>query len=226
MPRPSSPLLSEQAIKAKALAIVDADGLDGLTMRRLAGELGVRAASLYGHVATKEELLDSLINDLAERVDISALRTMDWRGGLRCWALSYRAMLAEHPNLVPYLARGPRQRPASLRQADAIHGALLAAGWPPRYATMVGASVSYLVIGAAMTQYSGGFSEGFSDDVRVYLDRYPNLSEAHRLHAYAAEIDGQSFELALDASLAGFAELFERLGTEPRSARTEGTDRR
>ncbi|WP_031468313.1 TetR/AcrR family transcriptional regulator [Sciscionella sediminilitoris] len=212
MPRPSTPLLSGAVIKAKALEILDSEGLEGLTMRRIATALGVRAASLYGHVATKDELLDSLVDDLAARVDIAdALRQRDWVGGLRAWARSYRALLAEHPNLVPFLARGPRSRPASLRQADAIHGALLAAGWPPRYATMVGASVSYLVIGAAMTQYSGGFSEGFSDDVRVYLDRYPNLYDAHRLHAHAAEIDGESFEVALEAALDGFRALFERL---------------
>ncbi|WP_020494912.1 TetR/AcrR family transcriptional regulator [Sciscionella marina] len=212
MPRPSTPLLSGSVIKAKALEILDSEGLDGLTMRRIATALGVRAASLYGHVATKDELLDSLVDDLAAQVDIAdALQQRDWVGGLRAWARSYRALLAEHPNLVPFLARGPRNRPASLRQADAIHGALLAAGWPPRYATMVGASVSYLVIGAAMTQYSGGFSEGFSDDVRAYLDRYPNLYDAHRLHAYAAEIDGESFEVALEASLDGFRALFERL---------------
>ncbi|MGH3492911.1 MAG: TetR family transcriptional regulator, partial [Sciscionella sp.] len=51
MPRPSTPLLSTAAIRTTALRIVDVHGLDGLTMRRLADALGVRAASLYGHVA-------------------------------------------------------------------------------------------------------------------------------------------------------------------------------
>lgn len=213
MPRPSSPLLSEVAIKRAALAIIDAEGLDALTMRRIAGELGVRAPSLYGYVANKDELLDSLVDELAAQVDIAGLLGGDWVEGLRGWARSYRAMLAEHPNLVPYLAHGPRQRAASLRQADTIHGALLAAGWPPRHATMVGASISYLVLGAAITQYAGGFARGFSDDAQVYLDRYPNLHDAHRLHAHAAEIDEESFELALDATLSGFQALFERLAT-------------
>lgn len=210
MPRPSTPLLSADRIKAEAMRIVDADGLDALTMRRLADALGVRAASLYGHVANKDELMQSLVNDLAERVDVSEL-DRDWVEGMRTWAKSYRALLGEHPNLVPFLARGPGQRPASLRQADAIHGALLRAGWPARYATMIGASVTYLVLGAAITQYGGGFSGGFSDDAEVYSNRYPNLYGAHRLRAHAAEIDQESFEFALHATLDGFQAMYADL---------------
>jgi AcrR family transcriptional regulator len=210
MPRPSTPLLSPDRIKAEAMRIIDIDGLDGLTMRRLADALGVRAPSLYGHVANKDELMQALVNDLAEGVDVSEL-DRDWVEGLRTWAKSYRGLLGEHPNLVPFLARGPAQRPASLRQADAIHGALLRAGWPARYATMIGASITYLVLGAAITQYGGGFSGGFSDDVQVYLNRYPNLSGAHRLQAHAAEIDQDSFELALRAALDGFQAMYEGL---------------
>lgn len=211
MARPPAPLLSAAAIRAAALEIVDADGLEGLTMRRLAAALGVRAPSLYGHVGTKDELIDSLLNEVAGQVDISGLLAGDWVAGLRTWALSYRAVLAEHPNLVPVLARGPRRRPASLRHADAIHGALLAAGWPPRQATMIGTSVTYLVIGAAMAQYSGGFAGGFPDDQAVYAEEYPNLRDAHRLRAHGAALDAESFEAALDAALEGFRTRFTRM---------------
>jgi AcrR family transcriptional regulator len=196
--------LNRERIHAGALRIVDADGLDGLSMRRLAAELGVRAPSLYGHVASKDDLLHAVANDVMTQVDVSAFDSGDWQLGLRVWARSYRAALATHPNLVPFLAYGPARRSASLHAADAVHGGLVGAGWPPRYATMIGASTKYLVVGAAM----GSFSRGFEDDVRVYLDRYPNLVDAPSLREHADEIDADSFELALAAFLSGLATLY------------------
>ena len=199
MGRPRTPVLNRSRIHQAALRIVDADGLDGLSMRKLAAELGVRAPSLYGHVASKDELLHAVANDLMEAVDISGFGTGDWLLGLRTWARSYRATLGTHPNLVPFMAYGPARRSASLRVADAVHGGLVGAGWPPRYATMIGAATKYLVIGAAM----GSFSRGFEDDLQIYLDRYPNLVDAPSLREHADEIDADSFELALDSFLAG-----------------------
>lgn len=197
-------MLSRERIHQGALRIVDADGLDGLSMRRLAAELGVRAPSLYGHVASKDDLLHAVANEVMDAVDVSAFESGDWRDGLRVWARSYRAALARHPNLVPFLAYGPARREASLRAADAVHGGLVGAGWPPRYATMIGASTKYLVVGAAM----GSFSRGFEDDAQIYVDRYPNLVDAPSLREHADEIDADSFELALDAFLTGLAALY------------------
>ncbi len=206
MPRPRIPVLSTALIHATALRIIDTEGLDGLSMRKLAAELGVQAASLYGHVNSKDELLHAVVNEIAEGVDVSVFATADWREGIRAWAFSYRAVLLEHPNVVPFVAAGPARRPASLRAADAVHGALTGAGWPPRYATMIGASVDYLVIGSAM----GSFSRGFDDDVNTYADQYPNLVNAPALREHAEEIDAGSFELALTALLAGLEPLYQQ----------------
>jgi AcrR family transcriptional regulator len=200
-------VLSRARIHRTALRIVDADGLAGLSMRKLAAELGVRAPSLYGHVASKDDLLHAVANDLMEAVDISGFGTGDWRVGLRTWARSYRAALAAHPNMVPFLAYGPARREASLRVADAVHGGLVGAGWPARYATMIGASTKYLVVGAAM----GSFSRGFEDDVQIYRDRYPNLIDAPSLREHADEIDADSFELALAAFLDGLGTLYREI---------------
>ncbi|MGH3435479.1 MAG: TetR/AcrR family transcriptional regulator [Sciscionella sp.] len=214
MPRPRTPILSREAIRHAAMQMVDADGLNALSMRKLADRLGVRAPSLYGHVATKDELLDDIASEVMEGVDVSGFTTGDWRAGLAIWARSYRAVLAAHPNIVPFLAYGPALRDTSLLRADAVHGGLTEAGWPPRYATMIGAATKYLVVGAAMTSFSGGFS----DDMQVYLDRYPHLHQAHLLRQHADEIDNGSFELALDAFVEGLVGLYERVagGTAPR----------
>ncbi|MFV2195036.1 TetR/AcrR family transcriptional regulator [Nocardiopsis sp. LOL_012] len=207
MARPRTPILSKPAIRAAALALIDREGLEWLSMRKLAQELDVQAASLYSHYRTKEELLGEVADEVTSRIDVSGFDSGDWREGIGSWARSYRAALAEHPNLVPVVAAGPGRRDEALRRADAVHGALVRAGWPPRYATMIGASAKYLVVGAA-TQ---SFARGFADDVWVYRDRYPNLSQAHRLSEHAAEIDQASFDLALEAFLDGLARVFERV---------------
>ncbi|MBB6000796.1 TetR/AcrR family transcriptional regulator [Streptomonospora salina] len=215
MARPRTPMLSVSGIRTAALALVDRDGLEGLSMRRLAQELDVQAASLYSHYRTKEDLLADIANEIMAEVDVSGFASGDWRSGLTVWARSYRAALAAHPNLVPVVAAGPGRREAALRRADAVHGGLVAAGWPARHATMIGASTKYLVVGAAMNS----FARGFDDDVQVYRDRYPNLSQAHRLSEHAAEIDDDSFELALSAFLDGLDRTFAALGSDLGAAR-------
>jgi AcrR family transcriptional regulator len=204
MPRP--PLLSTAQIVAAALAVIDADGLEQLSMRRLATELGVRAGSLYRHVKTKDDLLHEAANEIMKQVDVSGFEA-GWPVGLRTWARSLRAALAAHPNIVPFLAHGPADREVSLRHADRVHAGLTGCGWPPRYATMIGASIKYLVLGSAMAS----FAAGFPDQPDVYRSRFPSLHQAHLLREHAGEIDAESFELALDALLAGLAQLRERL---------------
>jgi AcrR family transcriptional regulator len=203
-------VLSTARIHAAALRIIDTDGLGGLSMRKLAAELGVQAASLYGHVSGKDDLVHEVVNTIMQGVDVSTFERGDWRAGLRSWARSYRSVLTEHPNVVPFVAAGPARRPASLRAADAVHGALTGAGWPPRYATMIGASIAYLVIGSAM----GSFSRGFDDDVRTYTDRFPHLVDAPALRDHAEEIDAGSFELALDAFLTGLEPLYAKVARD------------
>ncbi len=198
MARPRTPLLSRELIRDTALEMLDAHGVAGLSMRRLAGELGVRAASLYSHYPTKDDLLDAVADRVVADVDTSGF-AHGWREGLLTWARSYRAALAAHPGAVPVVATGAGRREGFLAMADAVHGGLVGAGWSPHRATMIAGAVKYLVIGAASTPFAGGFS----DDVRVYLDRYPNLGQAHRLRGHAERIDRESFELGLTALVDG-----------------------
>lgn len=198
MARPSTPLLSRDRIRDAALGLIDADGLEAFSLRRLAATLGVSAPSLYSHFATREEVLDAVVDHVIAGVDTSGF-ARGWRDGLLTWARSYRAAILAHPAAAPLVASGAQHREQFLAMADAAHGGLVEAGWPPRRATEIAGGVKFLVIGAACTP----FAAGFSDDPEVYADRYPHLGQAHRLRAQGPKIDQAAFELALTAMVAG-----------------------
>jgi AcrR family transcriptional regulator len=198
MARPRTPLLSTEVIRDAALRLIDEAGLADLSMRRLADALGVQPSSLYGHFANKDDVLDAVANLLIAEVDTSGF-AHGWREGLLTWARSYHAALGRHPNCVPLIASGTQRREQFLEMANSVHGGLVGAGWPPRRATEISGAVKYLVIGAASTP----FASGFADDVQVYLDRYPHLTQAHRLRAEARRIDHDSFELGLTCLIKG-----------------------
>lgn len=214
MARPRQPLLSRERIVEAALDLLDAEGLEAVSTRRLAAELGVSGPSLYNHVATKDELLDAVTEAVLGEVDLSMFAGLarggppGWREALYSWAHSYRAALAAHPNVVPVLARGPgRRRPTMLRVADAVFGGLVDAGWPRREATRVGALMRFFIIGSALASFAGGFP----DDAAVYAGEYPHLDQAHLLADRQQEIDESAFETGLQALLDGLEARFALL---------------
>ncbi|WP_412078458.1 TetR/AcrR family transcriptional regulator [Streptomyces xanthophaeus] len=224
MARPRKPLLSRARIVEAAGALVDAEGLEAVSTRRLAAALGVSGPSLYNHFRTKDEILDAVADAVSARVDLSMFEAPafgpgaaggvggagggDWRTALHDWAHSYREALSDHPNIVPVLARGPGRRPAGLRVADAVFGAMTAAGWPPAHATRIGALMRYFILGAAV----GSFAGGFVDDETAYdPSAYPHLGQAHLLAERRREVDDGAFETGLTALLDGLALQYEAL---------------
>lgn len=206
MSRAGKPRLTRDMIRDHALVIIDEDGLEALSMRRLADHLGVQAASIYSHFASKDSVFDEIANLLAQSVE-SNYFGVSWQQGMREWGTTYHAALRRHPNAAPIVAAGARDREDYLAMSDQIHGGLLRHGWPPRHATMVAAAVKYLVLGAATTP----FGSGFAQDTAVYLDRYPNLTQAHRISQVADKIDRDSFALALDSLIRGLEQVHSGL---------------
>ncbi|MDF2256454.1 TetR/AcrR family transcriptional regulator [Streptantibioticus ferralitis] len=209
MARPRKPLLSRDRIVAAALAVVDAEGLQAVSTRRLAAELGVSGPSLYNHFRTKDEILDAVADTVVAQVDLSMFEDgTHWPEALVGWARSYRAALAAHPNIVPFLAQGPGRRPAGLRLADAVFGGMVDAGWPPAYATRIGAMMRYFVAGSAL----GSFARGFVGDPSAYDPAdYPHLGQAHLLAEHQQRVDEGAFETGLRALVDGLAVQFEQL---------------
>ncbi|MFE5832861.1 TetR/AcrR family transcriptional regulator [Streptomyces sp. NPDC056508] len=218
MARPRKPLLSRDRIVETAGALVDAEGLAALSTRRLAAELGVSGPSLYNHFRTKDEILDAVADAVSAKIDLSMFAEddpRDWRTALQDWAVSYRAALADHPHIVPVLARGPGRRPAGLRVADAVFGAMVRAGWPPAQATHIGALMRYFITGSAL----GSFARGFVDDETAYDPaEYPHLGQAHLLAEHRRQVDEGAFETGLRALLDGLAAQY--------ASRADRVDRR
>ena len=210
MARPRKPLLSTDRIVETARTLVDAEGLAAVSTRRLAAELGVSGPSLYNHFRTKDEILEAVADSVSAQVDLSMFDDAgrEWRTALHDWAVSYRAALRDHPNIVPVLAQGPGRRPAGLRLADAVYGAMVRAGWPAAQATSIGALMRYFIMGSAL----GSFAGGFVDDVSAYDPAdYPHLGQAHLLAEQQEKIDERAFETGLTALLDGLARQFAQL---------------
>ncbi|MFC3577302.1 TetR/AcrR family transcriptional regulator [Streptomyces yaanensis] len=209
MARPRKPLLNTDRIVATARELVDAEGLAAVSTRRLAAELGVSGPSLYNHFRTKDQILEAVADSVSAQVDLSMFEDgRDWRTALHDWAVSYRAALRDHPNIVPVLASGPGRRPAALRLADAVYGAMVDAGWPPAHATSIGALMRYFVMGSVL----GSFAGGFVDDETAYDPAdYPHLGQAHRLAEQQEKIDERAFETGLTALLDGLERQYEQV---------------
>jgi AcrR family transcriptional regulator len=114
-PRPTH---SRAAIVTVAVAIADADGLDAVSMRRLAAELGSGAASLYRYVARKDDLLDLMVDTVVGEGPPPAAPSGDWRADLREIAYATRAMILRHPWVATLFAGRPTLGPNRLRAGE------------------------------------------------------------------------------------------------------------
>jgi AcrR family transcriptional regulator len=108
----SAPLNRERALQV-ALVVADDDGLEAVTMRRLARELGVEAASLYHHVKGKNQILDGLVDIVAAEIE-RPLPSTDWRATISERAHRTRAGLRRHPWAVSLMASRTSPGPATL----------------------------------------------------------------------------------------------------------------
>src|SRR5215211_2912754 len=113
---PRTPLTKERVLRA-AVALADEGGIEALSMRRLAKQLGVEAMSLYNHVANKDEILDGIVDLVVEEIDLPSDEP-NWKAAIRRSAISNRDVLLRHrwaSNLTMARQSGG---PAQLRHAD------------------------------------------------------------------------------------------------------------
>ena len=120
--------LTREEVADAALALVDEQGLEALTMRRLAESLGVGTMTLYGYVRDKDELLDAVVEAATSR---DPFRRVDgpWQERLRALARQSHAGLIRHPALVELRLRRPILTPGAFRVTELAFEALLEAGF-------------------------------------------------------------------------------------------------
>src|SRR5690242_1263213 len=98
-PERRTQLTREQVVTA-AIELADRDGIESISMRRLAQELGVEAMSLYTHVRNKDDLLDGMVDAVISMIPMDAdadAGAVDWRTSLRRMALGARGVMLRHP---------------------------------------------------------------------------------------------------------------------------------
>ena len=120
--------LSRTRILAAALRLTDGGGVESLSMRKLAGELGVKAMSLYNHVANKDDIIDSIVDMVVGEIRIPGLHD-DWKTAMRRRATSAHEVLLRHRWATIPLVSRVNAGPAMFRYVDATIGCLRGAGF-------------------------------------------------------------------------------------------------
>lgn len=146
--------LNRERVTQAALQVVQEDGLDGLSMRKVARTLGVEAMSLYGHVKNKADLLDALHDHLISLVPEAGAQP--WPDEVHRLATAFRGVLFAHPHCVPLLATRPATTPSALRVADSSLSMLEAQGFSPTDALVAFQTVFAFVAGHAAFHTAGG----------------------------------------------------------------------
>jgi AcrR family transcriptional regulator len=193
-----------------ALVLADAEGIEGLSMRRLAKELGVEAMSLYNHVANKSELLDGMVDLVFSEIGLPPVGA-DWKSAMRQRADSARQVLSRHRWAIGLMESRASPGPATLRHHDAVIGSFRAAGFSVEMAAHAFSVLDSYVYGFALQEASLPFEagEGTAELAEAILqqmppDEYPHLTELTVEHVlrpgydYGAEY-GFGLDLILDA---------------------------
>jgi AcrR family transcriptional regulator len=120
--------LTRQRVVAAAVELADRDGIESISMRRLAQELGVEAMSLYTHVRNKEDLLDGMADVVISEIPLSA-GGADWETSLRQMVLAARAVMLRHPWAPRTVETRTAPGPAALGYANAVIGIFRTGGF-------------------------------------------------------------------------------------------------
>ena len=207
------PRLSRELVLTRALELVDAEGVEALTMRRLGQELGRDPMSLYRYAQNRSALLDGVaemvLNDLSIRAD-----EPDWKSQLRFLAHDLRQVALTHPNVVPLLVTRPLATPlglrplGTLRPLEQILSLLIAAGFAPADALHVYRAYYGFLYGHILNELQEYIVDPDENEalLRLGLHRLP-AKEFPQLRALApalAEYDGANeLDEGLDILLTG-----------------------
>ncbi|MEW1658658.1 MULTISPECIES: TetR/AcrR family transcriptional regulator [unclassified Streptomyces] len=214
--------LSDEKIVRCAIQLADAEGIDALSMRRIAAELGTGTTSLYRHIAGKDELIELMVDAVSGEQPLPQRPGRDWRAELADTARGFRAALLRHPWLAQQASRRPALGPRVIARSDHALGVAGKATDDATLAGMMVTAVNTYVLGSVSTELAeleAQRSTGMTEDewrssvgayVRQVVDsgRYPHFNR----RILEADDPGAEarFEFGLDCLLTGFAAALER----------------
>jgi len=193
MGRPSKALISRSATLKAALKIIDEEGLERLSIRRLGAALNVQGISLYHHFKDKDEILAAVCELALANVRTPNTTDVDWREWLLNNALKFRQTLRSHPNLVPVMMRRHPLR-IGLKEHNATAGLLAVQGVPREAIMPLLETLEELALGSASYE-SAVHKDEYTESWKEF---YPNL---YHLSLKPALTRDEIFELVARATI-------------------------
>jgi AcrR family transcriptional regulator len=213
-PESRTPLSRDRILRA-ALARADEGGIESLTMRKLAAELGFEAMSLYNHVSNKDDLVNGMLDLVLDETELPA-SGLSWDEAIKRSAVTVYEALRRHSWACPLLMSAHHVRPARLRHMDALLGALRDAGFSAEttytaYHVLDGYitgfsywHLSHTYTPTEVTELIERFARTISPDV------YPHLYEHAQQHGQdGPHREVNAFEFGLDLILDGLRKLHD-----------------
>lgn len=202
--------LTPARIVEEAIALADRDGLDALSMRKLAAALGVDPMSIYHHHRDKERLLDAMADALVAAIVVPE-RTGDWRADLRTLLLSARATMLRHPWSARLLESRVQPGGATIAHVDRVLGILRAGGL-----SLALAHSALHLLGTRLLGFSDNLFDDSPSDVdpglvaaqaRAWAPTLPNVAELSLAASHDGVLgacdDDAEFAFALDVMIEG-----------------------
>jgi AcrR family transcriptional regulator len=217
--------LTTERVVDGALELADADGIEGLSLRRLAASLAVTPMAIYRHVRNKSHLLDLMAERLLEQVDIAGDPSISWQERLRRLFGSYLAVADAHP-AAPFLLSRPFRSAREPQVTEALFKAFHDAGFDARQSGLVMQVISGMVLGpalhraawaAAMREVATAGPQDSSTDSPPVED-FPHSSAVEPFLDWSASSEADRLTLdVLISGLEAFAnQATSRSGTERR----------
>ncbi|HEX5469053.1 MAG TPA: TetR/AcrR family transcriptional regulator C-terminal domain-containing protein [Gaiellaceae bacterium] len=196
--------LTRRRILEAALSLVDREGSEALTMRRLGREVGVEAMSLYNHVAGRAELLDGLSEVMVTGIEAGAEAAKSWDDALRQFMRGIRAVALAHPAAFQLVGMRPLNTRAAMPPVERLLGALRAGGFDADSASSAyRLAVSY-ARGFALAEIGGFTLDAPGERLRapdLSAEEFPRIVElAPSLSRFDHEA---AFEFGVEAIVAG-----------------------
>jgi AcrR family transcriptional regulator len=161
--------LSKATVTDRALKLADADGLEALTIRKLAQDLGVTPMALYWHFRSKEDLLEGVAEQIWSEIDVPVDPSVPWPVQLQRGLESLIGVLRAHPAAPQLLLEHEKRNEAALRATEAALEILRSAGFDPQYASEIARSTLWTGIMLVMSE--SGYRPELSQDERAEWQR-------------------------------------------------------